>query len=936
MMKTASTGGLAIASGGLASVFAPGQIIYEVLSLIGSGFLDASRGAHLVNHYYLSKHYANGFKNYVLNSHGVIEFPNVKIFPGQVGGAAATDPIVKTLAGQDYSFNNMATDEQIQAVYSLSSLLLLANGLDIEMMKRNVAAFAYLKYLEKHSFELTRLRLSPSENRFTVTVPQGLLTDSAHGGNVSEISWSWAAKDSSAYYNLFTSPYNSAVYRESLFNGQIADIDLNLELVNELKKDIQLKVVLKYPDGFTRTAYSEIDRFPQHGTLQLSLQSGNTLFLYNDNTASVFMDGDPHEQAWLYWGNPSNPDSQQIKFVEISNTGLREYVFSFSFPNSQPVSDNQNLWIETDGHKSNVLVADIRDPNDVDGDGLWDIWETAYFGNLSYGKYDDPDNDGKSNFVEMEQNTHPLKTGVDEVTNNRIFESYRNAGGIWVSTFHPYGDIYANVHLKDGTLDLNGKTLTIHGNLLHSDGTLKVSGGRLIVYGDYRIQRKTTAQDGTVSYGYSNGYLEMLNDADHVSVHGDFFTDSSNSHSSRLTAGILEIKGNFTQKSSYSWGGHDNFYAGGTHRVVLSGNSLQTVSFQSANKNSSHFNILEITNTSADGVNFLTNAVIISELKATETPVIGSEKISLSGSALITQGNWHYDLTVNSSSGDWTLTQDQTVEKNLYVESAALDLNGKNLTVKGSLLHSDGTLKVSGGRLIVYGDYRIQRKTTAQDGTVSYGYSNGYLEMLNDADHVSVHGDFFTDSSNSHSSRLTAGILEIKGNFTQKSSYSWGGHDNFYAGGTHTVLLSGNKIQTVSFGNPHSGSSHFNILEITNTSADGVEFTTPVVVSILFNHNQHPFTLSDSSQSSFPDYDGDTYKDDIDRFPLDPKQWAGDKPVTGNVNDDLTLDLADAIIALQIITGIHHEVNIDADVNNDGKIGMEEAIYIIRNISDNR
>lgn len=120
MMKTASTGGFAIASGGLSVVLAPGKIVYEILSWIGTTFLDSSRGAHLVNHYYLSKNYANNFKNYVLNSNGIIEFPNVKIFPGQAGGAVADDPIVNALANKNYSYNNSATDNQIQAVYTLS------------------------------------------------------------------------------------------------------------------------------------------------------------------------------------------------------------------------------------------------------------------------------------------------------------------------------------------------------------------------------------------------------------------------------------------------------------------------------------------------------------------------------------------------------------------------------------------------------------------------------------------------------------------------------------------------------------------------------------------------------------------------------------------------------------------------------------------------
>jgi chitodextrinase len=56
-----------------------------------------------------------------------------------------------------------------------------------------------------------------------------------------------------------------------------------------------------------------------------------------------------------------------------------------------------------------------------------------------------------------------------------------------------------------------------------------------------------------------------------------------------LTAGTLEIKGNVTQRQYNSPYG---FYASGTHKTILSGNSLQTVNFASIE---SKFNILELT-----------------------------------------------------------------------------------------------------------------------------------------------------------------------------------------------------------------------------------------------------------------------------------------------------------------------------------------------------
>ena len=54
----------------------------------------------------------------------------------------------------------------------------------------------------------------------------------------------------------------------------------------------------------------------------------------------------------------------------------------------------------------------------------------------------------------------------------------------------------------------------------------------------------------------------------------------------------------------------------------------------------------------------------------------------------------------------------------------------------------------------------------------------------------------------------------------------------------------------------------------------------------------------------------------------------------GDINGDGTLDLTDAILALQIVAGITPNQNIykAADINSDEKIGMEEAVYIIEKI----
>jgi len=54
-------------------------------------------------------------------------------------------------------------------------------------------------------------------------------------------------------------------------------------------------------------------------------------------------------------------------------------------------------------------------------------------------------------------------------------------------------------------------------------------------------------------------------------------------------------------------------------------------------------------------------------------------------------------------------------------------------------------------------------------------------------------------------------------------------------------------------------------------------------------------------------------------------------PVAGNINGDGTVDLADAILALQFLARMQQSyVHRNADVNGDGKIGSAEASYVLQ------
>lgn len=67
--------------------------------------------------------------------------------------------------------------------------------------------------------------------------------------------------------------------------------------------------------------------------------------------------------------------------------------------------------------------------------------------------------------------------------------------------------------------------------------------------------------------------------------------------------------------------------------------------------------------------------------------------------------------------------------------------------------------------------------------------------------------------------------------------------------------------------------------------------------------------------------------------------WTGSgMTFPGDLNHDGKVNLADAVLALQIMAGIvpASPVFLDADVNGDRRIGMEEVIYIFDRILGRR
>lgn len=132
--------------------------------------------------------------------------------------------------------------------------------------------------------------------------------------------------------------------------------------------------------------------------------------------------------------------------------------------------------------------------------------------------------------------------------------------------------------------------LSIGGTVYLTGGTLQLNGHRLNVGGSFNMS--------STNGNYGSGKLNMSNAEDYICVNGNFLAYSY--YASTLTDGIIEVKGDFVQKKYY-YGYTTNFAPSGNHKVILSGNGVQKVNFES---DQSQFNILEITKSLETGYVF--------------------------------------------------------------------------------------------------------------------------------------------------------------------------------------------------------------------------------------------------------------------------------------------------------------------------------------------
>lgn len=435
------------------------------------------------------------------------------------------------------------------------------------------------------------------------------------------------------------------------------------------------------------------------------------------------------------------------------------------------------------------------------------------------------------------------------------------------------GDLTSGNSWDYTNINLNGKPTNVNGVLTCND-ELNLSGAVLNV-DDLTLNGRLYFGKGTVNVKgdmtISSGGLYMQDEKDKLSIAGDFnITRDDYVNSPAIKCGTIECGGDITAN-----GGASCLKNCGTATFILNGKEDQTISISSPHSDYGEpfFNALNISN-SGDRKIILKGHLIATELSA-DSATLNIE----SNGGIINGAKIKCDLNIT---GNLVLER----VDDYYEDTCVFDLNGHNVDINGSLYQHSGELALNNGKLNITGDYLIVR----DEDSAAQNVSDGKLNMTHANDNVIVGGKFATMTNVDHSELLTAGIMEIKGDFCQ---YDDGTEFAFPASGTHKVILSGTDIQNITF--ESYDSSHFNNVELTQ----------------------------DPLQYVFSD---DPCWNNLDQ---------GTDPVpstTGDVNEDGSIDLKDVVVMRRILAGGWEITYNEAacDVNGDSSFDLKDVVYLRR------
>ena len=329
--------------------------------------------------------------------------------------------------------------------------------------------------------------------------------------------------------------------------------------------------------------------------------------------------------------------------------------------------------------------------------------------------------------------------------------------------------------ILEKNIDLNGKTLTIEGDLIQSQGDIYVNGGQLVVCGNYRTE---------------SGLLFMQNKEDIVTIQGNYENVAKSDLKGCLTEGIMQVGGDFTVSEE---AGEYAFCPGRNHTVELNGSGKQTVTTQKDN-GISYFNNLILSNNSREGIAFVNDPYVEKQVSDNSAKIDGriaaGKETTFSGQEY--GGSVVYVESVK-------LTQPLTIGGDFYVQKR-FELETQ-LTVNGPVHIEKNVMEYNHGTLTAEGDLIIDSS--------SHG-----MHMTHGDDTAIVKGSMTYGNDYDYRSVLNTGTIYVAGNVSLNGGYQ--------AEKEHKLVLNGNSRQVIEVSDSSYNRTVIGTLELQNYSTDGV------------------------------------------------------------------------------------------------------------------
>lgn len=345
-----------------------------------------------------------------------------------------------------------------------------------------------------------------------------------------------------------------------------------------------------------------------------------------------------------------------------------------------------------------------------------------------------------------------------------------------------------------GRLDIEGD-LSVMDNFGSGDVNVLanfIAPSGFFVGGDLNVEADLIVSDNTINVSQNlnvqgvAGRLVMTNPSGAVNVNGNA-TINGASHVGALISGTLDIEGDFQVI-----GPATSFIASSTHLTRFTGLATQTVQFETPGPTAQRFGSVSFEN--SFGVDLLSDAAATGAFTVTPNSVLnGADDVFSVGGSFSNQGNTQLselNITGALTAIDATIPFDTRISAD-YALPAGWTVNG-DLTVDGALA------TMPGSTILVQQNFSV--------------INNGVFQMQNGQGTMNVVGDVDFQGG-SHSGQLTAGILQLLGNFNAS-----GNALAFVGTGTHEVRFVGSLPQLVTFDNPGPTRQRFQNMDVRNFS----------------------------------------------------------------------------------------------------------------------